>query len=263
MEYYKKKKRRKVWTPKNLNLDLWLDASDASTITLNGSNVTQIIDKSGNNRNAVQAVASNQPVYDSANKRLQFDFDFLNVTNATGIAKNIGEMHCFAVCQYSAITTDAQAILHISRGDVDVSSRFMLGQNLSLGSAGMQVAGRRLDADSFQQVSNGTKLTAKLIQHGNIDWKNSNAYLYVNGSLNASNANFQTDGNTSNTDSLAVRLGGISSGNAMFAGYLYELIIVAGVLADTQRQQIEGYLAHKHNLTAYLPVNHPYKYRRP
>jgi len=52
-----------AWTPADLGADLalWLDADDASTITLNGSTVSQWDDKSGNNRNHVQAVASRQP----------------------------------------------------------------------------------------------------------------------------------------------------------------------------------------------------------
>lgn len=53
------------WTPALLgaSLALWLDADDASTITLNGSNVSQWDDKSGNNRHASQATAANQPAY--------------------------------------------------------------------------------------------------------------------------------------------------------------------------------------------------------
>ena len=52
------------WEPSQLSgLTLWLDASDASTITLNGSNVAQWDDKSGNSRNASQTTAANQPIY--------------------------------------------------------------------------------------------------------------------------------------------------------------------------------------------------------
>ena len=55
----------RYWTPELLGSDLvlWLDAADASTITLNGSTVSQWNDKSGNGRNATQATSANQPVY--------------------------------------------------------------------------------------------------------------------------------------------------------------------------------------------------------
>ena len=41
----------------------WLDASDASTVTLNGSTVSAWADKSGNARNTSQATSNNQPSY--------------------------------------------------------------------------------------------------------------------------------------------------------------------------------------------------------
>ncbi len=49
--------------PLTLSPLVWLDPSDAATITLNGSNISQINDKSGNNRHYTQAVAINQPLY--------------------------------------------------------------------------------------------------------------------------------------------------------------------------------------------------------
>src|ERR1700748_1258223 len=47
-------------------LTLWLDASDSSTLTLNGTNVSQWNDKSGNGNNATQATMVSQPVYGAA-----------------------------------------------------------------------------------------------------------------------------------------------------------------------------------------------------
>lgn len=45
------------------DLGLWLDASDASTFTLNGSTVSEWRDKSGNGKHAAQATAADQPTY--------------------------------------------------------------------------------------------------------------------------------------------------------------------------------------------------------
>lgn len=45
------------------SLFAWYDASDQSSVTLNGSNVSQLNDKSGNGRNLTQATASLQPAY--------------------------------------------------------------------------------------------------------------------------------------------------------------------------------------------------------
>jgi hypothetical protein len=47
-------------------LAVWLDASVSSSITLNGGNVSQWNDLSGNGRNATQATAASQPSYSTA-----------------------------------------------------------------------------------------------------------------------------------------------------------------------------------------------------
>ena len=51
------------WTPANITTALWLDAADASTITLNASTVSGWNDKSGNGRHFAQATSASQPVY--------------------------------------------------------------------------------------------------------------------------------------------------------------------------------------------------------
>ncbi|MFA5347076.1 MAG: hypothetical protein WC294_02980 [Methanoregula sp.] len=54
-----------LWTPAEIATNLWLDASDASTITID-TGVSQWADKSGNNDHAVQATTSLQPAVVSA-----------------------------------------------------------------------------------------------------------------------------------------------------------------------------------------------------
>jgi len=70
-----------LWTPAERVTELWLDADDAGTITLNGSTVSQWDDKSGNGNHATQENASSQPAYDGANSVLTFDSDIMKVTN--------------------------------------------------------------------------------------------------------------------------------------------------------------------------------------
>jgi hypothetical protein len=56
------------FNPKSLSgLSLWLDGADSSTITLNGTAVSQWSDKSGNSRNATQGTALNQPTTATVN----------------------------------------------------------------------------------------------------------------------------------------------------------------------------------------------------
>ncbi len=237
-------------------LALWLDAADANTISLNGSNVAQWDDKSGVNRHASQGVASLQPVYDSGSRKITFVDDYLDLTSvAADIARNIGDGNCFLVLDYTD-TSSARVPFHISNGTDGGKARFTMSYDLGSSSAGLQVAGRRLDGDNYQYVSNGTEPSGILIQHGNPVYASSDVYLYINGSLDASSTGFQTDGNTDDTDSLVVRIG--SGGGNQFIGDIYE-ILITGTLTTDQRRQIEGYLAHKWGLTANLPTGHPYK----
>jgi hypothetical protein len=53
--------------PKTISgLAVWFDASVSSSVTLNGGNVSQWNDLSGNNRHAAQATAGSQPSYSTA-----------------------------------------------------------------------------------------------------------------------------------------------------------------------------------------------------
>ena len=57
-----------LWTPADLGaaLALWLDASDATTVTESGGFVSQWDDKSGNGRDFTQGVAGTEPAYSLA-----------------------------------------------------------------------------------------------------------------------------------------------------------------------------------------------------
>ena len=46
-------------------------------------------------------------------------------------------------------------------------------------------------------------------------------------------------------------------------GDIAEIIAYNGSLSDTERQKIEGYLAHKYGLQSQLPSGHPYKTTAP
>ena len=50
-----------LWTPKDIETALWLDASDALTITESGGAVSQWDDKSGNTNHVTQVTGADQP----------------------------------------------------------------------------------------------------------------------------------------------------------------------------------------------------------
>jgi len=63
------------FTPADIATELWLDADDASTLTMSGSNVTQWDDKSGNARHFSQGTASLQPTTGTVNGKTSILFD--------------------------------------------------------------------------------------------------------------------------------------------------------------------------------------------
>jgi hypothetical protein len=54
----------------------------------------------------------------------------------------------------------------------------------------------------------------------------------------------------------------LSSGRS-FNGAFSEVLFFASNLSATDRQKVEGYLAHKWNLAGNLPADHPYKSAAP
>jgi len=100
------------WSPLDLNPDLWLDASDASTIHLSdATHVEQWDDKSVNGNNALQPILAQQPQYDSINNRIWFqDINRLIDINLTSISNNN-----FTIIFCGRATVDTQVVMFCFR----------------------------------------------------------------------------------------------------------------------------------------------------
>lgn len=99
---------------------LW-DASDATSITLNGGNVSQLNDLSGNSRHWVQATAANQPPYNTnpINGKAVLTPDGVSDIMTCATFHPTGAMTLFAVYRVRALPNVAHAFfgwLDSSRG---------------------------------------------------------------------------------------------------------------------------------------------------
>lgn len=256
------------WTPAALGsaLALWLDADDASTITLNGSTVSQWNDKSGNARNVSQATAANQPTLTASGLNgkpvLTFDgTDWLFNANPGALIRNVAGGTVAAVMNY----TDAVS----NRIPVTVMNGTGLGVRLStaLQTAGTtNILSRRLDADATASsvtsppaYTNGTSI----IQVGVARYSAGALDQFVNGSA-AGTGTFPSSGNSSDTDSATLIIGGTSTddgvtiGNQML-GFVGEVVTTNTALSTADRERLEGYFAWKWGLEANLPSDHPFK----
>lgn len=229
---------------------LWFDADDATTVTFqDASAATQKVsewrDKSGNNYHVQQSVGYRQPAY--------------NLTPING--KNT--MQFESSRQFSSAVPDPADFR-----DVYIVAEWD-------------------GASTFTHSSDSYKVLFSGGVHDNanqgIQTGANNKKLYNNGPffdeiiLNGSAFNITND----ILDDLAVPfcinvrcnsykpLDGFSISRDRsldgreWIGKIAEIICFDNKLTDTERQKVEGYLAHKWGLTAKLPANHPYESTAP
>ena len=240
----------RAWTPADIGTDLalWLDADDASTITLNGSTVSQWDDKSGNSRNATQATAASQPTYSATGLNgkpvLQFDgtSDFLSAGAVS--LQNTG-LNVFVVGNY----TDNNYLI----GKYDSLSN----QREWLLSAGQSLVQENLNAFNVNTNAVGTAVSGTNIVEG-IFTNGTQAQLWANGALLATAPQAVTSIEAGTAPLLIGKYQLIFSNSDVS-----EVVVSSSPITTIDRQRMEGYLAWKWGLVANLPVDHPYKSTAP
>jgi hypothetical protein len=240
-----------AWTPAQLTTALWLDAADTSTITLNGSTVSQWSDKSGNARNATQATAANQPAYSSPNITFADGSDVLTFgsNNASGtFGYGTGDFAILAVVNPTArVGTWGSEILtqHLFGARADFSFRILQDGRLVYGGT------------SAANIALSSATVALSVRSITAVTRASNTFqLYINGTANGVGTSTDSIGNGTGAS-----IGNTFSGTtaSFLNGAINEMIVVPTTLSADNRLNLEGYLAWKWGLQANLPVGHPYK----
>ena len=233
-----------AWTPAELgaSLALWLDADDASTITLNGSTVSQWDDKSGNGRNATQAVAANQPTYNLTGFNGKPAVVWPNVSSAVRMdIQPFAAQSFFFVVRYH----DGTRATWISGYQTLLSLPSSTGATGSLGLLG--------NASGSQWLNNNLFLNGRYNGGAQVNLNDRVTLPLPNTVLEASAASAQTP-----IYSWQFGCDRNVTGRA-WSGPMAEIIATPTLLSTADRQKLEGYLAHKWGLTANLPADHPYK----
>lgn len=236
-----------LWSPDQLgsSLALWLDASDTNTIILNGLSVSQWGDKSGNNNNAVQPIASNQPLYNSValNTKPTIQFNGASsIMRADSAALSIGtqDFVVMIVMRFSSIGGRFFSL----RRDSGTTNRAYLARYTNNQYVGY--FGSPLTTSETVNVADNSVCMLGCSKIGNT------AMLYSNGnSYTPISATFPSAFNI-------LTLGGVFS-SADSNVWFSEIIVNTGSTTQDNLQKTEGYLAHKWNLASRLPSNHPYK----
>ena len=232
--------------PSSINgLELWLDASDGSSILHSSNDVSAWNDKSGNGLQGLQATSSKRPSFVASGQNglstIRFDGsdDFIQVRNLSinqgytvySVAKTTaGSARDYL---FDGVTTNSARSLIALRNSGTV--QFWAGNwaNTSITSpTGFFTLSAVFDNTSSLLSLNGTTVTGK----------NTGSFSLTNG------INLGTNYNTNND---------------FLEGDIAEFIIVDGVASASDRQKVEGYLAHKWGITAALASAHPYKSSQP
>lgn len=233
-----------LWTPAEITTALWLDAADSTTITLNGSTVSEWRDRSGNARHAVQATASKQPTnggdFNGINA-LSFDGgDALETAELFDSPSSVGMM--FAAVDHSSGTNRTIMSTRQSSATNGWTWRINSSSEITYFHTGY--------APSVTATRNGGKNILGIV-------RNELSVVHsVDGSIGSASSisGYATSGY--NKTAIGAENSGTTS---YFLGLIGEVVVVSGSVDTTTRQKIEGYLAHKWGLSANLPSDHPYK----
>jgi hypothetical protein len=229
-----------LFNPLNLSgCQLWLDAADASTLTLSGSNVTQWNDKSGNGRNGTAFNSS--PTYSSSKKSIDFD-GTQGLTTSLTASTNIESG--FVVASFTNVTL----------------VNTMLGCYESTGGRQFRVYAQQINTIK-QGISNVLSTGATLSNNITYlcEYTNNGTTLnhYLTGSSYASGTSVAY--NAGLTTAIGSRFDSSNPSSESMRGSIFEILIFNSDLSTSQRQQVEGYLASKWGLQPGLPSTHPFK----
>lgn len=229
----------RLWRPNDLGsaLALWLDAEDAASITLNGATVSQWSDKSGNNRNATQATAANQPTWTASglNNKPVVRFDG---AGDTMVFPQVTTLRTFV-----ALTkwTDGSGDFRVIIGD---------STNYYPFHGATAIAGTLFHPDfTPPSVLNGGKSINGVMQAAG-----SLLSRYITPTIHVLTTTAPVSVSSFDDRNLA---------NRWFFGDYAEMIILDSPVSESDRQKLEGYLAWKWALESSLPSGHPYKNRAP
>jgi hypothetical protein len=229
------------WTPTQISgCALWLDAADRASITLTGSNITNVNDKSGQN-----VVLSNATGFSYATNI--FNGKYPSFYNPNGgftprTTARLGVNASFAI-------TVPFTVFFVGH-DITIASDY--GYVIDSGPSGLN---RPYILKSILETRFGTghpTLYARSPFQGCAQFYNPTAIMHVNSSsvYTGSLGTFTTEG---------ITIGNRFSLNEAWPGHLCEIIIYNRSITTRERQQIEGYLAYKWGIRSSLPANHPYK----
>ncbi len=243
-----------AWTPALLSgLQLWLDAADASTVTLTGGAVSQWNDRSGNARHVSAAAPTNAPAYvtGAQNSRNVVRFDGSDDWLITPSGNTVSLPSTATVSAVARLGRDHSTYSRVLNGAND--QWFYLGTDPSesvatfYGTGGSWSTVNAISARSWLQT---TRMVTSVMASG------SNA-TRVDG--NAETPRSETLGSFTGRVEVGGSLNGGGNLSQLWQGDLAEVVLTSSALSTADAERLEGYYAHKWGLTGSLPAGHRYR----
>lgn len=237
------------FTPQAIaNLELWLDASDFSTLKplniSNGNTVSEWRDKSGNGNHAVQGTAVNQPAYTP------------NILNGKSVIRNDDAKWLISPASLDPDTNPDITLFTVYswRVDQNIESLYGNGQawdrgivlrwdSFGLDGAIIQGPGNPgTDYPELQVVGSFRILTHQmdfLATDGSGAWINGTKFATYTEPVGANGG----------SDNIYIGSYGAASGGGPSKTDIVEMIMYNRILTSSERQQIEQYLVNKWKIT--------------
>ncbi len=215
------------FSPSSLSgLQFWVDFSDLSTITSSGGFVSQVADKSGNNRNLTQPTASNRPAIGASSKN---GMDVLTFDGGDAMV--------------SPLWTQAQPV-----------TMFAVVRNSDNSGANRQIIGNQNSTNpTFYKSSNVWRLFsgAELVSSESVD----NSWHYLGGVANSASSQLRLDGvniasgnaSGSSWNNSSIAIGNSPDGGNGYGwiGDIAEVFIYNRLLTNSEITQAESYINSK------------------
>jgi len=249
-----------LWVP---TPDAWFDASDTSSYTLSGSNLTSVTDKAGNFNMSVDGTPTR--VTNGLNNKNVWDFSGSEslISSNSGPYSSGGDHWAIGVYQWHTTSSTKNSFW-----SADGSRTYAV----SCSNANNVWEGE-IDYDGSNSIVNGiakNDFTQNINQSQwtivSIVFNKSGNQIFgrLNGTVRTSTDSYNNSMSTNCTDLRMMR----NRSGVKLDGRMAEYFHIAGTpgTGGTNIDEVikaEGYLAHKWGLTTILPSNHPYKNTQP
>ena len=234
------------FTPSTYSPALWLDASDTTSVIHSSRTVSAWNDLSGNGNHVTQTTAINRPNYLNTTQGIAFDgIDDLLMGNNLGYGVADTTITLFIVASPNPGS---------AKGSVIAKGQWTSGSDyrIELGENGYDVA-----------IQNAREWNSSS-GNWNIAHKNMFRTYYTDDSvvgyyLNGAREELPRFNVTYNHNNDPFSIGARFNYSDFFNGQIFEVLLFQSELSLCEMEEIEGYLAHKWGLQAYVISNHPYK----